>query len=125
MAHRCIAVAMLLITATACGSPSAPAPTTGLTGTVLRGPITPVCTPTAPCDAPFSATFTVERNASRIGQFQSDAQGQFSIMLSPGRYRVVPASDAPIIAPTSQFKDVDVGDVGLTHVELHFDTGIR
>lgn len=46
-------------------------------------------------------------------------------MLSPGRYRVVPASDAPFIAPASQFKDVVVGEVGLTRVELHFDTGIR
>ena len=51
------ALAVALVLASACGSGMpAPSPDTGLTGTVLRGPIAPVCTPTAPCDAPFSAT---------------------------------------------------------------------
>ena len=122
---RFVAVALVVTAVTACGGPASPAPTTGLTGTVRRGPIMPVCTSAAPCDAPFSATFAVERNGRRVAQFQSDAQGQFSIMLSPGGYRVIPASDAPIIAPASQFKDIVVGEVGFTHIELSFDTGIR
>jgi len=94
-------------------------------GTVLRGPITPVCTPTAPCDAPFSAPFTVERNGNRVAQFQSDQQGQFTVMLAPGVYRVIPEPSAPLMLPASQIKDVTVGTDGLTSVVLHFDTGIR
>jgi hypothetical protein len=107
-------------------SPDAPSPATGLTGTVTRGPITPVCRIDVPCDAPFTATFNVERSARRVAQFQSDASGQFTVFLAPGGYTVVPAADAPIIAPTGQAKPVTVADNGmLTVVRLAFDTGIR
>src|SRR6266540_3436431 len=37
-----------------CGA-SGPSPATGLTGTVVRGPITPVCRIDVPCDGPFAA----------------------------------------------------------------------
>lgn len=109
----------------ACDHPSSPSVTTGLTGTVVRGPVTPVCQIQTPCDAPFSATFTVEQSSRRITQFQSDAQGRFTVMLPSGVYRIVPAADAPIISPQSQVKDVQVLPAGLTEVRLEFDTGIR
>jgi hypothetical protein len=110
----------------ACASSTAPSPTTGLTGVVIRGPITPVCRVDVPCDAPFSATFTVQRAGARVAQFQSDASGQFTVFLAPGAYTVVPNSDTPIISPGSQAKSVTVADTGqLTIVRLTFDTGIR
>jgi hypothetical protein len=109
----------------ACAS-TAPSPMTGLTGIVTRGPITPVCRVDVPCDAPFSATFNVERAGRRVAQFQSDVSGQFTVFLQPGGYTVVPNADAPIIAPTAQAKPVTVADNGmLTVVRLAFDTGIR
>jgi hypothetical protein len=111
--------------ATACGNPASSTPTTGLTGVVVRGPITPVCRVDIPCDAPFSAGFSVQQSGRRAGQFRSDANGRFTVWLSPGAYRVVPDSDAPLIAPASQARAVDVGSVGLTSVRLEFDTGIR
>ena len=105
---------------------SSPSTTTGLTGVVMRGPVTPVCRVDVPCDAPFSATFNVERNGRRVTQFQSDAAGQFTVLLAPGAYTVVPNSDAPVISPASQMKSVTVADNGmLTVVRLMFDTGIR
>jgi hypothetical protein len=114
-----------VISACASAAPS-PSMTTGLTGVVMRGPVTPVCRIDVPCDAPFSATFNVERNGRRVTQFQSDAAGQFSVLLSPGSYTVVPNTDAPIISPSSQVKPVTVADNGtLTTVRLTFDTGIR
>jgi hypothetical protein len=107
-------------------SATTPSPTTGLTGTVTRGPITPVCRVDVPCDAPFSATFTVQRNGRQIAQFQSDPSGQFTVFLDPGAYTVVPGADAPIISPVQQAKPVTVADNGrLTVVQLTFDTGIR
>jgi hypothetical protein len=110
---------------TACRS-TAPSPTTGLTGVVVRGPITPVCRVDVPCDAPFSAGFTVQRAGRQVAQFQSDSAGQFTVFLEPGAYTVVPNTDAPIISPASQAKSVTVGDTGLlTVVRLSFDTGIR
>jgi hypothetical protein len=49
----------------------------------------------------------------------------FTVMLSPGSYTIVPAADAPLMSATSQAKTVVVGPVGLTTVQLEFDTGIR
>lgn len=114
----------LMLWTEGCGSPAAPTDT-GLFGTVLRGPIQPVCTTNLPCDAPFSAGFTVQRGTTRVAAFRSDAQGHFDVRLSPGSYAVVPDADAPIITPKSQTKEVTVGSSGVTIVELHFDTGIR
>ena len=108
-----------------CHSPASPTLTTGLTGTVRRGPITPVCQIQVPCDAPFSADFSVEQNGKVVNQFRSDQDGRFTVMLEPGRYRVVPATNAPIIFPASQAKTVDVLSRGLTEVRFTFDTGIR
>ena len=98
---------------------------TGLTGTVLRGPVTPVCQVNVPCDAPFAASFEVRRNGRQVATFSSDAQGHFQVRLAPGQYLIVPAPDAPVMNPSAQSKTVDVGFEGLTAVELLFDTGIR
>jgi hypothetical protein len=100
-------------------------PTTGLTGTVVRGPTTPVCQVNVPCFAPFSAHFTVKSGSSTVASFLSDSSGMFTVMLSPGSYTIVPAADAPLMSATSQAKTVVVGPVGLTTVQLEFDTGIR
>ena len=113
------------VAAVACSSPTSSSPTTGLTGVVLRGPITPVCRIDEPCNAPFSASFVVERDGRQVAQFRSDSAGSFTVWLSPGSYRIVPGPDAPLIVPTSQGKPVEVGAVGLTNVRLEFDTGIR
>lgn len=114
-----------LIALWACSSTS-PSPTTGLSGVVMRGPITPVCRVDTPCDAPFTATFSVQRSGRQIAQFRSDASGLFTVFLKPGDYTVVPPPDAPIISPAMQSKQVSVADSGtLTMVRLTFDTGIR
>lgn len=118
-----VLLAAVLLTAR-CGSPTAPT-TTGLAGTVYRGPVAPVCVFNQPCEAPFKAGFTVQRGTTRIATFQSDEQGHFEVRLSPGSYVIVPDADAPIISPRSQTKDVTAGATGLTMVDLHFDTGIR
>lgn len=98
---------------------------TGLTGLVLRGPITPVCIENVPCDAPFAATFVVTRSGRGVATFASSGDGHFRVMLPPGGYRIVPTADAPLLSPTTQGQDVTVGTVGLTTDTLVFDTGIR
>ena len=107
-----------------CGAPAAPSDTT-LVGTVVRGPIQPVCQMAVPCDAPFSAGFTVQQRDRVVASFRSDSQGHFGVQLAPGMYAVIPNADAPIISPKAQAKDVAVGASGPTTVVLHFDTGIR
>ncbi|MGE0554499.1 MAG: hypothetical protein AB7R55_13805 [Gemmatimonadales bacterium] len=84
-----------------------------------------MCEPDSPCSVGFTARFEVLRGGRRVATFRSDANGGFVVRVPPGRATIVPSSDAPLIAPTSQRREVDVGPSGLTHVELDFDTGIR
>jgi hypothetical protein len=108
----------------ACRAPTAPVET-ALAGTVVRGPIQPVCRIDLACDAPFSAAFTVQQGERVVASFRSDSEGRFEVALARGAYTVVPAQDAPIFSPGDQKKDVVVGASGRTTVTLHFDTGIR
>ena len=125
MTRRRLCLIVVVLAATAC-SATAPSPTTGLTGVVMRGPVTPVCRVDVPCDQPFSAGFTVQKSGQRVAQFQSDAAGRFTVFLAPGPYTIVPNADAPIISPSLQSKTVTVLDNGaLTTIQLMFDTGIR
>jgi hypothetical protein len=99
---------------------------TGLEGTVTRGPVTPVCLVGVPCDAPFSAAFTVRQGGLVpvvVARFRSDSAGHYRILLPPATYIVVPDSGAPVFPGQSQ--QVTVGPVGMTHADLAFDTGIR
>lgn len=107
-----------------CSAPTAPSDT-ALVGTVVRGPIQPVCRVDVPCDAPFSASFTVQQRDRTVATFRSDAAGHFEVRLPPGTYLIIPGPDAPIISPRTQTKEVLVGSNGPTTVVLHFDTGIR
>jgi hypothetical protein len=113
------------LTISGCSTATSPTVTTGLTGTVVRGPIAPVCNANVPCSAPFSAGFTVDRNRVVVAQFRSDNDGRFTVSLSPGTYQVTPDPDAPLLAPATQVKTVTVLGSGFTTVNLEFDTGIR
>jgi hypothetical protein len=129
MANRHSPVLLLITAALACASqPSNPqldeTHGTGLEGTVLRGPVQPVCRVGEACDAPFSAGFQVWQQQHRVAQFRSDSVGHYQVALMPGAYVVVADSGAPIW-PARQAHDVVVAAVGLTHVDLDFDTGIR
>lgn len=122
---RLVVVACIGVTA-GCANPAEPTLFgTGLVGTVLRGPVQPVCMPGVSCDAPFSASFGVYSGTQQVATFQSDAQGHFEVRLAPGDYLILLASSSMIIVPSSQPKQVTVGPVGLTTVQLIYDTGIR
>ena len=123
-ARTLVVVAAAVLTAAGCGA-TTPTSTTGLTGTVLRGPVAPVCTVNVPCTAPFSAGFTVNTNGSVVAHFRSDGDGHFTVMVPPAVYQVIPDADAPLLEPTLQAKTVTVQGAGLTSVTLEFDTGLR
>jgi hypothetical protein len=111
---------------TGCSSAAEPsALTSGIAGIVLRSPIQPVCQVHTPCEAPFSADFTVKKGQLVVATFRSDGEGRFDVDLAPGTYLIVPSENAPIIVPQSQAKQVVVGEDKSTNVRLEFDTGIR
>jgi len=100
------------------------ASTTGLEGTVTRGPVMPVCLVGVPCDAPFSAGFEVRQSQRPVARFVSDSAGRYLVLLAPGDYTVVPDSTTPLLIG-GQSRAVSVGRVGMTRLDLQFDTGIR
>lgn len=111
---------MIAAIAGVCQNPAAL--TTGLTGTIYRGPIMPVCRTDVPCDAPMAATFEVRQGDRVVAGFTTDDHGKFTVKLPPGRYTVVPSGGGLM---SSFPQPVEVGPEGMTSVELRFDTGIR
>src|SRR5215469_2583613 len=92
-----ISVAAAVLTTAGCGAATSPTPTTGLTGTVERGPVTPVCSVNLPCSGTFSAGFTVNTNGAVVAHFRSDGAGHFMVMVPPAVYQVIPDADAPLL----------------------------
>lgn len=100
--------------------------TTGLEGKVYRGPINPVEMEGQVNDAPFNALFRVYNSKNKlITSFSSNAAGEFIVMLAPGNYIIIPDKSAPIMSAESQVKEITVNAVGITNLDLYFDTGIR
>ena len=100
--------------------------TTGLEGIVYRGPISPVVVDGEVNDAPFSALFHVYNlKNKRVASFTSNAAGEFSVVLAPGAYKIIPDKSAPIISAESQVQEITVNLIGITNLDLYFDTGIR
>lgn len=100
--------------------------TTGLEGIVYRGPINPVTMEGQVNDAPFSAIFRVYNLKNKlITSFSSNAAGEFTVMLVPGNYKIIPDNSAPIMSAESQVKEITVNPIGITNMDLYFDTGIR
>jgi hypothetical protein len=128
MDTRVAAVLLLVVAACSNGGAAVTQPgnsyldQTGLEGSIRQGPTQPVCEVDKPCDAAVEAGFTLQRGGYDIAHFETDPAGHFVVYVEPGAYLLVP--DQPIgISP--QTTEVTVGTVGLTHVELTFDTGIR
>lgn len=108
----------------ACTSSTA-ADTVMVDGTILRGPIQPVCQVEQPCDGPLVADFVVARNGRAVLNFRTDASGRFSIALAPGTYQVIPSADAPIMGAGTVSQPLTVVAPETRGVTLQFDTGIR
>lgn len=57
--------------------------------------------------------------------FSSNDAREFSVMLTPGNYTIIHDKSAPIISADSQVKEIAVNRIGISRMELYFDTGIR
>lgn len=100
--------------------------TTGLEGTVFKGPINPVEIEGQVNDAPFAAEFHVYDEKDKfVKSFLSDENGNFKVLLEPGELKIIPDQSAPIIAPEHQVKEITIGVDGIKKQDLYFDTGIR
>jgi hypothetical protein len=112
-----VAVAVVLGgTATA-----APRAASGLHGTVLRGPTTPVCREGVPCHAP-AARMRISFVAAGVSHVTTtDAKGRYAIALAPGAYAVRVARAIGGVRPSTV-----VVPAGASRLQnLTVDTGIR
>jgi hypothetical protein len=95
-------------------------PRSGLHGTVMRGPISPVCIAGQPCSAParnVMLSFTGGAGATTTTRTSPD--GMYSIRLRPGRYQV--SVSAGRIEPTV----ILVRRALFLRLNFSIDTGIR
>lgn len=113
--------------------PSAGRPAaTGLTGKVMRGPVSPVCRSDSPCYVPFKGTLVFTRVVAISGvpatkRAKTSAEGTYRVLLAPGRYAVKTAS-RPVPSKFGNTLDPTVAVVpknGIRRVNFLIDTGIR
>jgi hypothetical protein len=97
----------------------------GLWGTVRRGPITPVCFESRPCDEPAAnVTIVFVRNGREAARTTTRSDGSYRIALRPGVYSVRTPKKVSIgrgLEPSS----VRVPRGRRARVNFFIDTGIR
>lgn len=117
-----VVIALVLAALAACGAAGG-ATTSGLRGTVMRGPITPVCRVGTPCEAPAAKVVLVFRREGRVARTTTDAKGRYRVALAPGTWTIsltrtglgsmIYPRQARVVANTFRL------------VDLSIDTGIR
>src|SRR5438309_7481826 len=86
-----VAIGTLLLALVLAGAAGARTTTisSGLRGTVTRGPITPVCVVEQPCTEPArNVTLFFSRNARVVGRAVTNSEGRYRVGLPAGLYSV-------------------------------------
>ena len=120
-----LAIGVLILVLATCSIYSPTPRGSGIEGQVMIGPMCAVVQQGQPCpDQPFQATLTVRSPSGlQIAQFQTDAQGRFSVPLVPGEYFLHPESPNGIPFVGDQSFIVETGRY--TPITVHYDSGIR
>ena len=99
---------------------------TGIKGKILWGPVRPGPANIGQSnEAPLSATFIVMNSKQKVASFESDDEGNFTVLLPAGEYAIVPDKSKPALFPGEQKKMVTVPEDGFAIVTLKYDTGMR
>jgi Carboxypeptidase regulatory-like domain len=120
-------VAITAAAATAYGSPVAAARTrlnSGVAGRVTAGPTCPVEQVGHPCPPqPVSGTIKAQKASRTVAHTRSDANGNYSMPLAPGRYTLVVQTGSTF--PRCPTTPVTVPRGQVVTVNITCDTGIR
>jgi len=120
-------VAITAAAAAAYGSPVAAArtrPSSGVAGRVTAGPTCPVEQVGHPCPPqPVSGTIKAQKASRTIARTRSDANGNYSMRLAPGRYTLVVQTGSTF--PRCPTTPVTVPRGQVVTVNITCDTGIR
>jgi hypothetical protein len=118
-----VTVATLLIALALAATPAAA--TSGLYGTVIRGPVTPVCRVDVPCyEAAAGVTLVFERAGRPVTTARTNASGRYRVALAPGRY-IVRTRQRSIFERVPEPSSVTVPRGRFARVNFAIDTGIR
>lgn len=120
-------VLMLLIAALAVAAGAQAATSRGtLTGTVTRGPITPVCAIEVPCSEPAAnVTLLFLRNGAVSGRAVTNATGHYRLRLQAGTYAVRRPGESTTVGRKLDPNQAVVRAGRISHVDFFIDTGIR
>jgi hypothetical protein len=94
-----------------------------LHGTVMRGPITPVCKVGVPCDGPAAHVTLFFKRSGTTTSASTDAQGHYRLKLKAGLYTV--RTNQKVFGTTPKPDTVRVYASRDRRVDFFVDTGIR
>jgi hypothetical protein len=121
---RTAVASFALVAALVGGTAGTAAPASGVRGTVLRSPVTPVCREGVACSAPAAGIALVfMRHDVVAGRVTSGRDGTFRLALPPGSYGVRLARTPRLGSLRPQ--SVVVRSGRFTTLKLEIDTGIR
>jgi hypothetical protein len=109
--------------------PPPPMTASGISGTAVEGPITPVERLGVPNTRPLpGAIITIQPagGGPELARVQADAQGNFQLNLDPGTYEIVPLAPQPgAIFPRGITQEITVLPDQVLKVVVNYDTGLR
>lgn len=110
--------------------PAISASKSGITGSVLLGPICPVMRnpPDPQCaDKPYAVRLIIapEGSPGAMKEFSSDANGKFNLSLTPGIYEIQQAPTRSILPRCAAKSAIEVATNTYTKTTIYCDTGIR
>lgn len=120
-----IAIVALGLATAGVGVAESGTPSPNVRGTLVRGPVVPVCVEGRACDAPAPGVVLVfSRNGDEVERVRTGAAGHFALRLPAGAYgvRTVRRNLLGSGLTPSRFR---VTAKGVTTLRLSLDTGIR
>jgi len=115
------ALALALLFAGAAAS----APSSGLRGVVLEGPITPVCRIDVPCERPVAGlVLQFTRGGRVVARVKTTAKGTYRVRLRAGSYTVTTVPPRRVGTGLTP-KSVRVPKARMARRDFHLDTGLR
>jgi hypothetical protein len=116
-------LALIVVTLTVAAGASAASSSSGLHGTVRRGPVTPVCRVGVACDAPAPGVVLAFSRLGVVRKTRTDQNGGYRIALPAGVYSVT--TSLRLFGRTPRPARVRVRAGHWDKIVFAVDTGIR
>jgi hypothetical protein len=101
------------------------APSSGLHGVVMEGPIKPVCKIGEPCERPAAGVVLQFKRAGRVvARVRTSQKGTYRVRLRPGRYTVTTVPPRRIGSGLTP-RTVRVPKGRMARRDFHLDTGLQ